>query len=92
MIKLGQIVRDRISGYTGCAAGRAEYLAGCVRVWVAPTKLRDDRYDEGQWFDEAMLDVLDRPAINGFATVDRQPQVRASTGAGPDPQRGPDAP
>lgn len=31
-VKLGNTYRDRISGFTGVATARYEYLYGCVRV------------------------------------------------------------
>ena len=55
MIELGWRVKDKISGFTGVAIARTEWLNGCIRINVAPEKSDkdgkplDDRYiDEGQ--------------------------------------------
>lgn len=55
MVKLGDRVTDRISGFSGIATGRAEYLYGCVRVQVEPEALHDGKPVESQWFDEQRL-------------------------------------
>lgn len=54
-LKLGTKVTDRISGFTGTATARTEYLYGCVRVLVEPVGLHDGKPVEGQWFDEQRL-------------------------------------
>jgi len=55
VIKLGATVRDSISGFTGIATARTEYLFGCVRVLVEPTELKDGVPLDSQWFDEQRL-------------------------------------
>jgi hypothetical protein len=55
MVKLGARVTDRISGFTGIATGRSEYLYGCVRILVEPEALHDGKPVEAQWFDEQRL-------------------------------------
>ena len=55
VIKLGEKVRDSISGFSGIATARAEYLFGCVRVLIEPTALVDGKLAEGEWFDEQRL-------------------------------------
>ena len=42
MLKLGQKVKDSISGFEGITIARAEYLNGCKSWQVAPTRLKDD--------------------------------------------------
>jgi len=36
MIKLGEKVKDKISGLTGIATTRLEYLNGCVQYTISP--------------------------------------------------------
>lgn len=60
MVKLGEKVTDRISGFCGIATGRAEYLYGCVQIHVAGSKLKDGE-PVGCWFDEGRLDVTVSP-------------------------------
>ena len=59
---LGKTYKDSISGFEGVAVARAEYLYGCVRVMIAPTKLKPDGdFLPDGWFDEPQL-VLVRAA------------------------------
>ena len=58
MTKLGTIVRDTVTGYTGLAMARAVYLHGCIRVLVTPKELdKEGKPREGEWFDEDRLGV-----------------------------------
>jgi hypothetical protein len=55
MIALGSIVKDSVTGLTGVAVCRSEWLWGCVRIGVQPQGFKDGKpYDE-VWFDEARL-------------------------------------
>jgi len=55
-VKLGQKVKDSISGFEGIVTGISTWLYGCVRVNVAPDHLDNDgKPIEAQWFDEPQL-------------------------------------
>jgi hypothetical protein len=58
MIKLGDLVKDKLTEFKGTAIARAEYLYGCVWVCVVPRGLHDDKPIEDAWFDEARLEVV----------------------------------
>lgn len=45
MVNLGQVVRDRITGYSGVVIGRTDWLYGCVRYGVQSTELKGCRAD-----------------------------------------------
>jgi hypothetical protein len=64
MIELGTRVKDSITGFSGVATARTEYLYGCVRVAVEPTELKDGKPIESVWFDEQRL-AKDSPAQSG---------------------------
>lgn len=84
MINLGDRVRDRITGFTGIAVARAEYLYGCNRFSVLPEKLADKKIQESQWFDEPQLDLVKAKIIIGNQdTGGPQPAPRRN----PDPSR-----
>ena len=57
MIKLGMLVKDRISGFSGIAIATSRWLFGCNQVCVAPTQLKDGKRIEGEWFDEERLEA-----------------------------------
>ena len=65
-IKLGDIVKDRISGFTGIVIARTEWLYGCTGIGVKPTKsnkLKDDGTPADiQWFDEPSLTATAKKA------------------------------
>lgn len=58
MIKLGDRVKDRISGLTGIATERREYLNGCVQYAITP-KIKPGATELPAWcIDEQQIDVL----------------------------------
>jgi len=77
-IKLGQKVKDKITGMEGVAIGRTEWMHGCIRIVVQPTALKDGVPQDAQTFDEPQLDIVkDTP----------EPKVKPSGGPRPDPVR-----
>lgn len=56
MAKLGDIVTDRITGFTGTVTGIAEFLYGCKRVLIQPSELKDGKPIEDMWFDDQRVD------------------------------------
>lgn len=65
MIQLGSKAKDKITGFTGVAIGRAEYLTGCTQILLTPDKLtKDGKRPEGEWFDEQRLEVIQNKRIS----------------------------
>lgn len=56
-VKLGDKVKDAITGFTGIVVSRTEFLYGCVRCAVQPTELKDGKCIEPEYFDEQRLGV-----------------------------------
>jgi hypothetical protein len=69
MVKLGDKVTDSLTGFTGIATARTEYLYGCVRILVEPTELRDGKPVEGQYFDEQRLAADSKVPTGGSGQV-----------------------
>jgi len=69
MIKLGEKVRDEITGFEGIAIARIEYLNGCVRYEVKPKILKDGRPIEGEWIDEQQLVAKSKAKTGGPGTI-----------------------
>jgi hypothetical protein len=65
MIKLGEIVVDSISGFTGVATAKTEWLYGCVRICVTPKELKDGKPVDEQWFDEQRLTTDSSATVGG---------------------------
>jgi hypothetical protein len=57
-IKLGSRVKDSISGFTGIATARVEYMYGCARILIEAEQLRDGKHDDC-YFDEQRVVVLE---------------------------------
>lgn len=59
MIKLGSRVRDSLTGFSGVATSRTEYLYGCVHVGITPTELKDGSPVKSEWFDEQRCELIE---------------------------------
>jgi len=74
-LKMGNIVRDTITGFQGIMIGRTDWLYGCSRIGIEPTDLdKDGKPRDPAWFDEQrIVTVEDRsPPVS--------PESRATTG------------
>ena len=59
MIKLGDKVKDSVTGFTGIAIGRTTWLHGCDRITVQPEGVnKEGKIYENNGFDEPQLIVL----------------------------------
>jgi hypothetical protein len=58
MIRLGEKVRCRITGFEGTVVARYEFLAGCVRLEVTSPNLDKDGKPLTVVFDEPQLEVV----------------------------------
>lgn len=57
MVHLGDLVRDKVTGFQGVATGRFEYLSGCLRISVESTDLQGGKAVDAT-FDEDRLEVV----------------------------------
>ena len=57
-LKLGQEVRDTVTGFKGIAVTRTEFLQGCKRVEVQPKVNKDGTIPDVACFDEPQLEVI----------------------------------
>ena len=70
-IRLGDKVRDTISGFEGIAVARTEWLTGCVRWMIEPDKLDKEKKVQGcVEFDESRLVVVKAQPIPQLTTRD----------------------
>jgi len=59
-IKLGDRVKDTLSGFTGVVIGITKYLHGCTVCGVKPPGLHNGKPIDIQWFDEPQLKIVKR--------------------------------
>lgn len=57
-IELGWQVRDLVTGFTGIAVARVEYLNGCVQYCVKPQAGEDGKMPEGEYIDAGQLEIV----------------------------------
>lgn len=61
---LGDRVKDVVTGFTGIAVCRTEWMNKCVRYGVAPEKLgKENKLQEAQYFDQEQLVLVKALAI-----------------------------
>lgn len=58
-IKLGNTVKDKVTGFKGVAIARIEYLNGCVQICVKPCVDKDGKMLDGEYVDIHQLLVVD---------------------------------
>jgi hypothetical protein len=58
-IQLGDKVRDTVTGFTGIATARVEYISGCVRYAVTPQVGEDNKMLDAQYCDWQTMVVLE---------------------------------
>jgi len=65
-IKLGSLVKDSITGFTGIATGDANFMYGCRRIQIESKMLKDGKPIEAQWFDEQRVEIVkvDKPKVS----------------------------
>lgn len=80
MIKLGDKVKDTVTGFTGVAVARTEWLNGCTRWNIQPPMKKDGTLPQCESFDEPQLEVL-KPSFFSRKTDTGGPR--------PEPQRQP---
>jgi hypothetical protein len=74
-IKLGQKVKDIISGFEGVVTGHVEYITGCNQALVQPAAKPDGDFVDNRWIDDDRLRI-----------VNAEPISLKITHAGPDTQ------
>lgn len=62
-LKMGQKVKDPVSGFEGVVIARAAHVNGCYRVGVTPQLDKDGKFQENQWFDEPQLETVRKTPV-----------------------------
>ena len=70
VIKLGDEVRDNVSGFTGITISRHSYLQGCDRFGVQPPVDKDGKLPEVMTFDGPSLECITASKVKRQATFD----------------------
>lgn len=62
-VKLGQKVKDVITGFTGIITGHVEYISGCNQSLLQPPVKPDGDYVESRWFDDDRMLMVDEKPV-----------------------------
>ena len=62
-IELGDKVRDKITGFTGIAVAKTEFLNGCIQFNVLPKQKEKDKMPEEIGIDVGSLEVINPKRI-----------------------------
>jgi len=63
MIKLGDKVKDRVTGLEGIVVARTDWLNGCIRMVVQPQLLKDGKPVDTSCFDIEELVLVKADAL-----------------------------
>lgn len=69
MPKLGDKVKDRVSGFEGIIIAKHDYLYGCTRFSVQPVVDKDGKHPDSMAFDEYQLDIIEEGAVSTIIPV-----------------------
>ena len=61
--KLGDRVRDRVTGFEGVITVASKHLFGCTQFAVKSPEVKDGKPIDAQWFDEGGLEIVEVDAI-----------------------------
>ena len=76
-IILGKEYEDKITGFSGIATGKAQYLTGCDQVCLKPKVDKDGKMQDAQWFDDGEIKLIGK----GITAK----EVKGSSNGGPQP-------
>ena len=81
-VKLGQTVKDTITGLIGTAVARTEWMHGCVRITIQPKVDKDGKVPGNHTCDEPQVEVVDtaRPEEPKKRTYGDRPAISAKEG------------
>jgi hypothetical protein len=60
MIELGQMAKDKVTGFEGIITGRAQYIYGCDQYCLVPSVDKQRQVVKSEWFDEGRLEIIGR--------------------------------
>lgn len=79
-MKLGDKIKDLVTGLEGIATGRLEYLNGCVQWLIMPPLDKDGKYQDVQWIDQSQLKVIgDGISVKKYAALPGSKAKKAPT-------------
>ena len=56
MFELGEVLKDKVTGFKGVVMGRTEYFTDCTHYGLQSQELKDGKPLGWEWFDETRLE------------------------------------
>lgn len=53
--ELGDVLKDKVTGFQGAVMVRAQYFTGCVHYGLCPMELKDGKPIDWEWIDDSRL-------------------------------------
>lgn len=77
-IGIGDLVKDRITGFEGIAIAATFYQYGCVRILVQPQRMgKDGKIIEPQVFDDPQLKII---RVGAVIPDEKEPEKKKKDG------------
>lgn len=59
-MKIGQMAKDKLTGFSGRVIGQADYITGCTQFLIQPERCKDDgTKTDACWMDDHRLQELE---------------------------------
>ncbi len=81
IIKLGDQVRDVITGFKGIAVSRCTYLNGCDHIGIQPKASKDGALPPMEWIDLPQVEIIKAKRVSN------KPREKKLGGPGGHPSR-----
>jgi hypothetical protein len=62
-VKLGDLAKDVVTGYTGAVTAMTTHLHNCRRFALQPRELADGKPQDALWFDEPQVEFIEADVI-----------------------------
>ncbi len=73
-IKLGSKVRDKVTGFTGIATAKIEYLNGCIQICIKPPVGENNIMPDVEYVDIDQIEILEEEKITFLKKLTGGPQ------------------
>ncbi len=73
-IKLGSKVRDKVTGFTGIATAKIEYLNGCIQICIKPPVDKNNKMPDVEYVDIDQIEILEEEKITFLKKLTGGPQ------------------
>lgn len=85
-IELGDEVKDKITGFSGIAVARTQWITGCDRITIRPRTLKKEGgIHDIETFDEQQLTIVKKRAL--ILSDVETPKKEKRGGPGPNPTK-----